>query len=218
MARPRSNIRDRVIRAARAEFLKLGVEAASLRAIARRARTSLGMIYYYFPTKDDLFLGVIEEPYAAIVATFGEILGGDAPLRDRIRAIFRRVGAFTPEEAETFRLVLSEAIKSPERRTAVFARAWRGHLPLVFAALESGKRDGVLDPRVPTPLLGIVTAAVGVLPQIAARALPLGLEASEALADRLADLLLHGIAAPEAHEGSGGGVSGPDAGKVGGAM
>jgi AcrR family transcriptional regulator len=217
MARPRSNIRDRVIRAARAEFLKIGVEAASLRAIARRARTSLGMIYYYFPSKDDLFLAVIEEPYAAIVATFGAILGVDAPLRDRIRAVFRRVGAFTPEEAETFRLVLSEAIKSPERRAAVFARVWRGHLPLVFAALEGGKRDGVLDARVPTPLLGIVTAAVGVLPQIAARVLPLGLEANEALADRLTDLLLHGIAAPRAQDGSGGGVSGPEAGKVGGA-
>ena len=213
MARPRSNIRDRVIRAARAEFLKLGVEASSLRAIARRARTSLGMIDYDFPSKDDLFLAVIEEPYQHIVATFGAILGRDEPVRDRIRALFRRVGAFTPEEAETFRLVISEGIKSPERRAAVFARAWRGHLPLVFAALEGGKRDGVLDARVPTPLLGIVTAAVGVLPQIAARALPLGLGATDALADQLTELLFHGIAAD--HDGSGGGVPGPDGGKRG---
>ena len=44
MARPRSNIKERIVRAARAEFLKIGVEAASLRAIARRARTHLGMI------------------------------------------------------------------------------------------------------------------------------------------------------------------------------
>ena len=214
MARPRSNIKERIVRAARAEFLKIGVEAASRRAIARRARPNHGMIYYYFPTKDDLFLAVIEQPYAKIVATFGQVLATDAPVRERIRAIYRRVGAFTPEEAETFRLVLSEAIKSPERRAAVFARVWRGHLPLVFGTIEEGTRSGVLDKSVPTPLLGLVTAAVGVLPQIAARALPLGLTASEALADRLVDLLFAGVAA---HDGSGGGVSGPDAGRAGGA-
>jgi AcrR family transcriptional regulator len=195
MARPRSNIKERIVRAARHEFLAVGVDAASLRAIARRARTNLGMIYYYFPTKDDLFLGVIEEPYAKIVATFGELLGADAPVRERIRAVFRRIGAFTPEEAETFRLVLSEAIKSPERRAAVFARAWRGHLPLVFGALEGGKQAGDLDKGVPTPLLGLVTAAVGILPQIAARSLPLGLQGGEAFADRLVDLLFDGIGA-----------------------
>ncbi|HTJ41201.1 MAG TPA: TetR/AcrR family transcriptional regulator [Kofleriaceae bacterium] len=195
MARPRSNIRDRIIRAARVEFLKIGVDASSLRAIARRARTNLGMIYYYFPTKDDLFLAVIEAPYQHIVATFADALGGDAPIRERIRALFRRIGSFTPEEAETFRLVISEGIKSPERRAAVFARAWRGHLPIVFAAIEGGKHAGHLDKTIPTPLLGLITAAVGVLPQIAARALPMGLTASEALADRLCDVLFEGIGA-----------------------
>jgi AcrR family transcriptional regulator len=195
MARPRTDIRERVVRAARHEFLHLGVEASSLRAIARRARTSIGMIYYYFPTKEDLFLAVIEAPYARLVATIGGILGTAEPVRDRVRALFRRIGAFTPEEAETFRLVLGEALKSPKLRSKVFARAWRGHLPLVFGALEDGKRAGVLRAKAPTPLLGIVTAAVGILPQIAARAAPLGLPASDALADQLTDLLFDGIGA-----------------------
>jgi AcrR family transcriptional regulator len=195
MARPRTNIRERIVRAARHEFLEHGVGATALRAIARRARTSLGMIYYYFPAKEDLFLAVIEEPYAKIVEAMGAILGRPEPVRDRIRALFRRIGALTGEEAETFRLVIGEAIKSPQLRARVFARAWRGHLPIMFAALEDGKRDGLLAGELPTPLLALVTAAVGVLPQIAARALPLGLGADEALADRLADLLFDGIGA-----------------------
>jgi AcrR family transcriptional regulator len=195
MARPRTDIKERVVRAARHEFLQRGVDATSLRAIARRGRTSIGMIYYYFPTKEDLFLAVIEEPYARIVAAVGEILGGAAPIRERIRALYRRIGAFTPDEAETFRLVTSEAVKSPRLRAKVFARAWHGHLPIVFGALEGGKRDAALRAKVPTPLLGIVTAAVGILPQIAARAAPLGLEANAALADQLTDLLFDGIGA-----------------------
>jgi AcrR family transcriptional regulator len=196
VGRPRTNIRERIVRAARHEFLERGVAATALRAIARRARTSLGMIYYYFPTKDDLFLAVIEEPYARIVEAMAAILGGPEPVRDRIRALFRRIGALTPDEAETFRLVIGEAMKSPQLRARVFARAWRGHLPIVFATLEAAKRDGVLEPGVPTPLLAIVTAAVGVLPQIAARALPIGVVADDALADRLVELLFDGIGVP----------------------
>jgi AcrR family transcriptional regulator len=195
MARPRTDIRERIAGAARREFLDHGVAGARLRAIARRARTSIGMIYYYFPTKEDLFLAVIEEPYARLVTTMGEILGRPEPVRERIRALFRRIGAFTPQEGETFRLVLGEALKSPKVRAKVFARAWRGHLPIVFAALEDGKRAGVLRPQAPTPLLGIITAAVGILPQIAARAAPLGLPANDALADQLTDLLFEGIGA-----------------------
>jgi len=195
MARPRSGIKERILRAARHEFLQRGVDATALRAIARRARTNIGMIYYYFPTKEDLFLGVIEAPYAHLVSTIGEILGASAPVRERVRALYRRIGALTPDEVETFRLVFAEAVKSPQLRAKVFARAWHGHLPIVFAALEGGKREGALEATVPTPLLAIVTAAVGILPQIAAQAVPLGLTANEALADQLTSLLFDGIGA-----------------------
>src|SRR5262249_22311668 len=148
-------------------------DAASLRSIARRAHTNIGMIYYYFPNKDDLFLGVIEEPYQHIVTAMSEILGRDVPARERIRLLYRRIASFTPEEADTFRLAIREAIQSPGRRSRVFERAWRGHLPLVVATLEGAKREGVVDPSIPTPLLMIATAAMGLLPQVAARSVPL---------------------------------------------
>ena len=68
MARPRSDIGPRIVHAARRRFLVEGVDGASLRAIAHDARTSIGMIYYYFPTKDDLFLAVVEEMYVTVLA------------------------------------------------------------------------------------------------------------------------------------------------------
>jgi AcrR family transcriptional regulator len=64
MPRPKSDIDARIVAAARARFLVEGVDGASLRSIAQDAGTNVGMIYYYFPTKDDLFLGVVEDVYA----------------------------------------------------------------------------------------------------------------------------------------------------------
>ena len=67
MPRPPSDIAARIVEAARDRFLLQGVDGASLRSIAADAGTNIGMVYYYFKTKDDLFLAVIEEAYAQLL-------------------------------------------------------------------------------------------------------------------------------------------------------
>ena len=59
MARPRSDIAQRLVKAARKHFLAQGVDGASLRTIAAEAGTSVGMVSYYFPTKDALAQAVL---------------------------------------------------------------------------------------------------------------------------------------------------------------
>src|SRR6185503_6984924 len=98
MARPRSDIGPRVILAARDRFLKDGVDGASLRAIAQDAKTSIGMIYYYFPTKDDLFLAVVEQVYEKVLADMAKALEPDVPVRDRLIRLSTRVGQASDEE------------------------------------------------------------------------------------------------------------------------
>jgi AcrR family transcriptional regulator len=44
MARPRSDIRPRLLASARARFLREGVDGASLRSIAKDAATNIGMV------------------------------------------------------------------------------------------------------------------------------------------------------------------------------
>ena len=63
MPRPATDLRARVLGAARTAFDGRGFDGTSLRAIARGARTTIGMIYYYFPTKDALWDGVIDDVY-----------------------------------------------------------------------------------------------------------------------------------------------------------
>jgi len=210
MARKRSDIRERLVRAARDVFLERGVDAAPLRAIARRARTNIGMVYYYFPTKDDLFMAVVEELYARLLAEIAEIIGRRAPLRERIRGLYRRIGAMTEDEADVAALVAREALSSAERRARVFERFWRGHIPLLVGMLEDGKRAGEVSSGVPTPLLLAVMAGVGIFPQFAARALALvAAPTGNALADRLADLLFDGVGpAPAQVEAARDGTSG----------
>jgi AcrR family transcriptional regulator len=196
MARPRSDIDRRIVRAARARFLADGVDGASLRAIARAARTNVGMITYYFPAKDDLFLAVVEEVYAALLRDFEAILAGEAAFGERVRRISLRVGALTDHELEVVRLVVREALVSSSRFRRLRARFQRGHIPLAVAALAQGVERGELDGSLPMPvLLGCmlgISGAPQILRRILAPELPFELPSAEETARIAAQVLLHG--------------------------
>jgi len=97
MPRPRTDIRARILAAARARFVAAGVDGSPLRRIAADARTSIGMVYYYFPTKDDLFLAVVEEMYVKVLADMTKALEPDLPVKDRLRRLYERFGAVSDE-------------------------------------------------------------------------------------------------------------------------
>jgi AcrR family transcriptional regulator len=200
MARPRSDIKKRVVLAARSRFLAEGVDGASLRHIARAARTSIGMVYYYFPTKDDLFLAVVEEVYAVILADLLPALDPSLPVEERILRLYTRVGAITEDEIQVLRLVLREALISSARLERIVERFQRGHLPLILQLVFDGLGDGTFDSRVhpivvflsmmglggPGQLMRRVVAGRSPIPDI-----PTGTELSQ----QMLRILLHGVGA-----------------------
>lgn len=196
MARPRSDIRLRIVRAARRRFLVEGVDGASMRAIAKDARTSLGMITYYFASKDELFLAVLEDRYEKLLADLELCLGGDAPVRDRLRAAIVRIGTASKEELEVLRLVLREALISSARLDGIVRRFQRGHLPMVLATIAQAQEDGLVRRDLPLPIAMISIFAVGVIPQLALPRLahrvmgPVVAQSEQLQGDVLVDLLL----------------------------
>jgi AcrR family transcriptional regulator len=201
MARPRSDIKTRIVEAARSRFLEAGVDGASLREIARDARTNIGMIVYYFPSKDDLFLAVVEETYAPFLADLASALAGDDAVSERLQRAFVRVGRCSVRELEVVRLVVREALLSSTRFRRIASRFMRGHVPLLLKTVSDGVARGELDATVPPPLLLIAPLGLGVLPQLLRRASaeipPLAmLPQPEALAALSKDLLVRAIGAP----------------------
>ena len=194
MPRPPSDIRHRLIEAARARFLVLGVDGASLREIARDAGTNIGMVVYYFPTKDELFLAVVEDVYGKIVDDVEHILKSGGLAKERLRRIFIRLGTASDVELEVLRLIIREVLGSSARLRQVLARFMRGHIPLLLGTLQEGVRRGELDDKIPLPLLLLLVFGIGALPQVirrASRSVPLlsSLPDAETLATLSADLL-----------------------------
>lgn len=201
MGRPRTDIQPRILRAARARFLVDGVDGASLRTIAKEAGTSIGMVFYYYPTKDDLFLAVIEERYAVLLADLDAILQPPVgSLRERLREVFARLGRASEEELDVIRLVVREALLSSPRLQLLLARLRLGHIGMMLGALADGVMRGEIRQGLPLPVLLATTFGIGAAPQVARRvagdALPFAaLPAPDELADMLVSVLFDGVAA-----------------------
>lgn len=75
--KPRKNnpekTRENILQAAITEFVEQGLAGARVDAIAERTHTSKRMIYYYFSSKEQLYLEVLEKLY-------GDIRGTEAKL------------------------------------------------------------------------------------------------------------------------------------------
>lgn len=61
-----STVRDKLVAAARAEFLRCGYQKASLRTLAQAAGVSTGSVYFFFGSKEELFHAVVDGAAAAL--------------------------------------------------------------------------------------------------------------------------------------------------------
>lgn len=200
MARPRTDIAPRILTAARERFRKHGVDGASLRAIARDAGTSIGMIYYYFPTKDDLFFAAFEEVYVKFLASLENALASASTLEQRLVHLYERIGSVSDDELDLVRLIAHEALTSSPRVDRLIERLLRGHVPPVMRMLLDGLREGALDRRRHPVVLLLATFSLAGPPQMIRRKvdsrIPIpGAPSGKELARELVDVLLHGIAA-----------------------
>ncbi len=172
MPRPRGNVRERLLAAARRRFLSEGVDGASLRKIAADAESNVGMIHYYFESKEALFLEVVEERYATLLDDFGTILGTDGPILARFERLSVRMGALSQEEGDVLRIVARELLTSSERRRSLLRRFERGHVAVASKALAGAMSDGQLRNDLPLSVALMAAFATLLLPQAIAQMLP----------------------------------------------
>ena len=203
MARPRTDISPRLVKAARARFLVDGVDGASLREIAKDAGTNIGMLYYYFATKDALFLAVVEEVYGPLSAAIAEAMAGDAPLAEKVERFYLRMARMTTDELTTMRLLIRELMVSNDRRGLMLERFMRGHIPTLLGAMMLAHGRGEIDARHHPAVVGISILLLGVMPQLIYRLVRPNLPPivrppeAEDVARMLAQVIMNG-AAPSA--------------------
>ena len=123
-----TNVQHKLLRAAKAEFLRCGYQKASLRQIAQTAGVSTGSVYFFFGSKEALFCAAVKDAADALrtMLTVGtqQEYSGEVSGEDNDRAFIQCLQNY-PEES----MILLE--KSQDSPMAGF----RGE---IVALLEQG--------------------------------------------------------------------------------
>jgi AcrR family transcriptional regulator len=97
-----------ILRVATAEFADKGLAGARIDEIAAATRTSKRMIYYYFGSKEGLYLRVLEDVYARMREIEAELHLDDLPPEDALRKLVAFTFDYQHEHEEFIRLVMNE--------------------------------------------------------------------------------------------------------------
>ena len=148
--------RDQILAGARAVFLRDGFAAASTDAIAAVAQVSKRTLYVYYPSKEELFAGVmrdltIENPQNRALESIEEMSpGSEEELRRDLLELARKIIAsmMQPDYLALLRTTIADTHRFPQLgglfRASVPERAMRSFA--VF--IERGRERGVIGPDV----------------------------------------------------------------------
>jgi AcrR family transcriptional regulator len=155
--------RQRILKAAKAEFARLGLGGARVDAIAERAKANKRMIYHYFAGKDDLFRAVLEDAYADIRGAERALRLEEREPEDAIRTLVEFTFGYYLKNPEFLTLVNSENLhkgkhlkKSPRVR-----EMQQGYVGLVDDVLRRGVETGVFRSGVDAVQIAVTIAAIG---------------------------------------------------------
>lgn len=137
--------RRRILDAATAEFARHGLGGARIDRIARRAGANKRMLYYYFGSKDDLFLAALEASYASIRSAERELRLEHLEPRAALERLVEFTWQYYLEHPEFLALLNSENLHDG-RHVRRSRRVRDMHSPLIGtlrAILRRGEREGV---------------------------------------------------------------------------
>jgi len=155
--------RTQILDAAAREFASSGLGGARVDRIAAQAGVNVRMLYYYFSSKDDLFLAVLERTYMVLrEAEKGLELDQAEPV-EAVRRLVQFTWRFQLSHPEFITLLNSENLHRGRHlmRSSVVAELHTPLLEMIGRLLERGARARVFRRDVDPMQFYITVASLG---------------------------------------------------------
>lgn len=142
--------RKRVLDAAIVEFARHGYEAVSTNTIAERAEISIGSLYSYFASKQDLFMAIIDQGYQLMRSGEKEVLEGDGRFEQRIYRLFNVAARYGKNHADMTKLYLLLSTEEMSSLSNKMAKKFEigfteAHKAIVQHAIDQGELPPDVD-------------------------------------------------------------------------
>ena len=155
--------RDSILRAAIKVFAKHGFDGGSVEKISQAAKSYDRMIYYYFGSKEGLFIAVLEEIYRRFNEAESALeLSTERPV-ESLKAVVHFMVDYYQKHPEFVTLLNSENLhRGKHIAKSLRAREYSSPaIGIVDQLLRSGATKGVFRPNVPARDVYVMIAALG---------------------------------------------------------
>lgn len=141
----------RILDAAKHAFATSGFAGANINRIAESAGISVGSMYKYFRTKEDLFLVLIEKYHEYIASFIDGVLSRESGFAKRVEALLRasvRTSRDDPEAVQLYIACTTEELAGLSSRlsTSIEEVSAVRYRTMVEEAQAKGEVDSSLDP------------------------------------------------------------------------
>jgi AcrR family transcriptional regulator len=155
--------RQAILAAGEDEFADKGLAGARVDVIAEQSGANKRMIYYYFGSKEDLYVAVLERAYAAMREAESELHLTDLDPLDAIRRLSEFKFDYYQAHPKIIRLLAFENLQSAlflrhSRRLRDMHNSLAGVLQTIIAA---GQKNGQIKAGIDPLQLYITIAALG---------------------------------------------------------
>lgn len=137
--------RENILQAAIAEFVQQGLAGARVDAIAERTQTSKRMIYYYFGSKEQLYVEVLEKLYGDIRSTEVDLHLGELEPKEGIRRLVEFTFDHHDRNVDFVRIVCNENMHKGEfiKQSSAIRAMNKTVLHALDEVLERGAKAGL---------------------------------------------------------------------------
>jgi len=168
---PKVDTRARIIAAAREAFSTMGFEGASLRTVAKEAGVPHQLATYYFKTKEELWMAVMDELAIGFFERLGKRIRGldGVDAATKLRLVVREFVEYSAEHPQLHRLMTMEGRRESERLIWLIRRHVSRFFAISTKLIREAQALGVVRPGDPGQLhycaIGIATAAFSLAPE-----------------------------------------------------
>ena len=162
---PERSARERILVAALQVFAEHGFDGARTREIAERAGANLGLIKYYFDTKEKLWQAAVSLAFLELQTELGDVIAPPAAPgaddRARVEQLLRRFIHFVARRPEFMRMMNDEGKRDGPRMRWLADHYVKPLNTAMRDLIERAAQSGVVPPISPAILHYLALGAAG---------------------------------------------------------
>ncbi len=187
--RATTSTRERILRAATKLFATKGFHATGVAEIGEAAGVGKGSLYHHIRSKEDLLYDIVTRHAEEGLVYGEEILRSDCAPEEKLRRLCRQQLRTVADNQEEITIFFREQNALAGKRRQMMSALRHRAEDLFRKVLQEGVDQGVLRPTDPVMVKGIL----GLINYAYVWYHPEGPLSPEEIADRLLDVVLHGV-------------------------